>query len=271
MTRHERRPRLAGDDRPARRADRRPRLRHQVGRRRARCRTSRRKVHLNRGELPLPRDAAGHTKPESSAAGAFLNPDPYDLNDDGVFDVTDYADRPARRRPQRQRPARSAGSDPDLQRRHRRRRQRLRRRHRRLELPRRRQRPVRRGRRTATARARRRTRPPRPTTAAPSAPARTAASCRSASATASSPTRTSSRRAWCSRSTAARTSCRRRSARSTTPSFAHAAIDYAWSNDVPVIASAADEESFHHNVPVGQPPHDHGELGDPLRRAVAAS
>src|SRR5215470_14889610 len=51
----------------------------------------RRKVHLNRGELPLPRDAAGHTKLESSAGGAFLNPDPYDLNDDGVFDVTDYA------------------------------------------------------------------------------------------------------------------------------------------------------------------------------------
>ena len=51
-----------------------------------------RKVHLNRGELPLPRDAAGHTKPESSAGGAFLNPDPYDLNDDGVFDVADYAD-----------------------------------------------------------------------------------------------------------------------------------------------------------------------------------
>ena len=46
-----------------------------------------RKVHINRGELPLPRDAAGHTKPESSAAGAFLNPDPNDLNDDGVFDV----------------------------------------------------------------------------------------------------------------------------------------------------------------------------------------
>src|SRR5262249_33500026 len=50
-----------------------------------------RKVHLNRGELPLPRDAAGHTKPESSAGGAFLNPDPYDLNDDGVFNVTDFA------------------------------------------------------------------------------------------------------------------------------------------------------------------------------------
>ena len=50
-------------------------------------------------------------------------------------------------------------------------------------------------------------------------------------------------------------------------SFARAAIDYAWSNDVPVIASAADEESFHHNCAGGQPPHHHGELGDPLRRA----
>jgi hypothetical protein len=53
----------------------------------------RRKVRLNRGELPLPRDAAGHTKPESesSTGGAFLNPDAYDLNDDGVFNVDDYA------------------------------------------------------------------------------------------------------------------------------------------------------------------------------------
>jgi hypothetical protein len=50
-----------------------------------------RKVHVNRGELPLPRDAAGQTKAGSSAGGAFLNPDPYDLNDDGVFDVADYA------------------------------------------------------------------------------------------------------------------------------------------------------------------------------------
>src|SRR5262245_36479455 len=53
----------------------------------------RRKVRLSRGELPLPRDAAGHTKPESesSTGGAFLNPDNYDLNDDGVFNVDDYA------------------------------------------------------------------------------------------------------------------------------------------------------------------------------------
>ena len=31
--------------------------------------------------------------------------------------------------------------------------------------------------------------------------------------------------------------------------FARAAIEYAYANDVPVIASAADEESFHHNAP----------------------
>jgi hypothetical protein len=32
-------------------------------------------------------------------------------------------------------------------------------------------------------------------------------------------------------------------------SFARAAIDYAYASHVPVIASAADEESFHHNWP----------------------
>jgi hypothetical protein len=48
-----------------------------------------RKVRLNRGELPLPTDATGRTKP--ALPGPFLNPDPYDLNDDGVFDVADYA------------------------------------------------------------------------------------------------------------------------------------------------------------------------------------
>src|SRR5262249_29990301 len=45
----------------------------------------RRKVHINRGELPLPRNAAGLTKPE--LGGSPQNPDPYDLNDDGVFNV----------------------------------------------------------------------------------------------------------------------------------------------------------------------------------------
>ncbi len=48
-----------------------------------------RKVRINRGELPAPRDAAGHTK--SELPGPFKNPDPYDLNDDGVFNVADYA------------------------------------------------------------------------------------------------------------------------------------------------------------------------------------
>jgi hypothetical protein len=48
-----------------------------------------RKVHLNRGELPLPQDATGKTK--SDLPGPFLDPDAYDLNDDGVFNVADYA------------------------------------------------------------------------------------------------------------------------------------------------------------------------------------
>ncbi|MFI5366805.1 MAG: S8 family serine peptidase, partial [Candidatus Binatia bacterium] len=51
-----------------------------------------RKVRLNRGELPLPQNAMGQTKPD--LGGSPLNPDPYDLNDDGVFDVSDYAADP---------------------------------------------------------------------------------------------------------------------------------------------------------------------------------
>ncbi len=50
------------------------------------------KVRLNRGELPLPEDASGHTRPE--LPGTFLNPDSYDLNDDGVFNAADYAADP---------------------------------------------------------------------------------------------------------------------------------------------------------------------------------
>jgi hypothetical protein len=49
----------------------------------------RRKVRLNRGELPLPRDAAGLTK--ADLPGPFLDPDPFDLNDDGVVNVDDWA------------------------------------------------------------------------------------------------------------------------------------------------------------------------------------
>src|SRR5262249_21153472 len=48
-----------------------------------------RKVHLNRGELPLPRNAAGQTKPDTLPDA--LNPDPYDLDDDGVLTAADYA------------------------------------------------------------------------------------------------------------------------------------------------------------------------------------
>jgi hypothetical protein len=48
-----------------------------------------RKVHVNRGELPLPQNAGGQTKPD--ALPGALNPDPYDLDDDGVFTAADYA------------------------------------------------------------------------------------------------------------------------------------------------------------------------------------
>ncbi|MGH7815385.1 MAG: S8 family serine peptidase [Candidatus Binataceae bacterium] len=58
------------------------------------------KIHLNRGELPLPENAEGMTKPQLIKAGeTFLNPDPYDLNDDGVFNVDDYANDPRVRQP----------------------------------------------------------------------------------------------------------------------------------------------------------------------------
>ena len=46
------------------------------------------KVHVNRGELPLPRNAAGQTKPD--ALPAPRNPDPYDLDDNGVLNAADY-------------------------------------------------------------------------------------------------------------------------------------------------------------------------------------
>lgn len=49
-----------------------------------------RKVRINRGELPLPRTAAGLTKPE--AFPGARNPDAYDLDDDGVLTAADYVD-----------------------------------------------------------------------------------------------------------------------------------------------------------------------------------
>jgi hypothetical protein len=48
------------------------------------------KVRINRGELPLPRTGAGQTKPE--AFPGARNPDPYDLDDDGVLTAADYVD-----------------------------------------------------------------------------------------------------------------------------------------------------------------------------------
>ncbi|HXJ33682.1 MAG TPA: S8 family serine peptidase [Candidatus Eisenbacteria bacterium] len=51
-----------------------------------------RKVHVNRHELPLPQNAAGQTKP--AAAPGARNPDPYDLDDDGVLTAADYAADP---------------------------------------------------------------------------------------------------------------------------------------------------------------------------------
>lgn len=53
------------------------------------------KIALNKGALPLPENAAGETKPELEASGAtFTDDDPYDLDDSGVFDVAQYANDP---------------------------------------------------------------------------------------------------------------------------------------------------------------------------------
>lgn len=53
------------------------------------------KIALNRAALPLPENAAGMTKPELEAQGqGFLDSDPYDLDDSGVFNVAQYASDP---------------------------------------------------------------------------------------------------------------------------------------------------------------------------------
>ncbi len=53
------------------------------------------KIYINRNALPLPENAAGLTKPQLAAQGAhFLDSDAYDLNDDGVVNVEDYAHDP---------------------------------------------------------------------------------------------------------------------------------------------------------------------------------
>jgi hypothetical protein len=52
-------------------------------------------IYLNRGELPYPENAQGLTKPQLEARGVrFTNSDPYDLLDDGHFDIREYARDP---------------------------------------------------------------------------------------------------------------------------------------------------------------------------------
>ncbi|MGD0084914.1 MAG: S8 family serine peptidase [Acidimicrobiales bacterium] len=53
------------------------------------------KIALNRAALPLPENAAGETKPQLEKTGQrFLDNDPYDLDDSGVFNVAQYANDP---------------------------------------------------------------------------------------------------------------------------------------------------------------------------------
>jgi hypothetical protein len=53
------------------------------------------KIALNRTALPLPENAAGETKPALESKGErFLDKDPYDLDDSGVFNAAQYANDP---------------------------------------------------------------------------------------------------------------------------------------------------------------------------------
>ncbi len=53
------------------------------------------KIAISRAALPLPENAAGQTKPELESLGQqFLDNDPYDLDDSGVFNVAQYANDP---------------------------------------------------------------------------------------------------------------------------------------------------------------------------------
>jgi hypothetical protein len=52
-------------------------------------------IYLNPGELPYPENAQGLTKPQLEARGVrFTNHNPYDLLDDGHFDIREYARDP---------------------------------------------------------------------------------------------------------------------------------------------------------------------------------
>jgi hypothetical protein len=53
------------------------------------------RIYLNRAALPLPENSAGLTKPQLEGQGqTFLDPDPYDLLDIGVLNVQQYAADP---------------------------------------------------------------------------------------------------------------------------------------------------------------------------------
>ncbi|HLH28952.1 MAG TPA: S8 family serine peptidase, partial [Acidimicrobiales bacterium] len=53
------------------------------------------KIFLNRAALPLPEDALGRTKPQLAASGShFPDHDPYDLDGSGVLNVEQYANDP---------------------------------------------------------------------------------------------------------------------------------------------------------------------------------
>jgi len=58
------------------------------------------KIYINRGALPPPENAARLTKTQLERRGVrFADRDPYDLNGDGVFNVQDYANDPRIRKP----------------------------------------------------------------------------------------------------------------------------------------------------------------------------
>ena len=53
------------------------------------------KIYLNRDALPVPEDADGRTKAQLASAGqTFPDTDPYDLNGTGIFNVEQYASDP---------------------------------------------------------------------------------------------------------------------------------------------------------------------------------
>ena len=221
------------------------------------------KVHLNRGELPLPRDAAGG----SPTPAGGRTPIRTTSTATASSTAADYATATPRRRPERQRRHRPAGPDHRL----------LRRRSTTTATATSTTSPAGTSSRTtttrsttsrtATAPARRATRRPRPTTAATSAPARTAWSL---------PVRVGdsfvadveprSRRASSSPSTAARTSIQE-----ALGTFNNSTLRARGDRLRLRERRAGDRVGRRRGelppqLPGGEPPHDHGELGHARRR-----